>query len=321
MNYYGSIDIGGTKVRMGLITADGTIAFHKMILTPVEKPWGEILTYINKSFETMLREAMVTYTQIYGIGIGCPGTFDLKREVISFAPNLKWRNIPIKSHCELLFPVPIWFENDTNLSTLGVAHFGEGRGIDNIIGMFIGTGIGGGIIIDKKLYVGSSGSAGEIGHIIIQEHGPRCSCGSRGCLEAVASTTAIYKRIRRMYARLGKTSPLYTHFASSKNRTYAVAQAYNSGEPAAVKVVDSACHSIGTTLVNLIHILAPDMIVLGGGLYELIGTAIIEKAASIIRKTAMPGTCEQVKVIGTALGENAPLLGGAALVKMNLFTV
>ena len=320
MKYYGGIDIGGTKVRMGLINSEGIVVLQRLVLTPVKKPWQEILTYISDSFTKMLKEARIQYKQVYGIGIGCPGTFNNKREVISFAPNLQWRNIQIKSYCDTLFSVPIWFENDTNLSTLGVAHFGEGRTADTIIGIFIGTGIGGGIIINKRLYIGSTGGAGEVGHIIVQENGPRCSCGSRGCLEAIASTRTLYEKIHRLYARSDKHSNLYKTFTAEKNKTHAIAQAYKSGEPTAVKAVDKAFHSLGTALVSLIHLINPDMIVIGGGLFESLGNIIIEKAMVVVRQNAIPGTFENVQVIGTTLGENAPLLGGAALVKMNVLS-
>jgi len=248
---YGGIDIGGTKVRMGLVDHNGRIVFRKMFLMPKHKSWEEILEMVVTFFSDMLHEARFSFHRLYGIGIGCPGTFDYKREVISFAPNLKWRDIPIKSFLEERMPVPLWLENDTNLSTIGVAEFGEGKDAKSLIGIFIGTGIGGGIILDRELLIGSTGGAGEIGHIIVKENGPRCHCGNRGCLEAIASTRAIYERIYRQYARQYKGRDIFLDYKNNANKSQAIKLAYYSGEPIAVKLINQAFFSLGMGMISL----------------------------------------------------------------------
>ncbi|MFC1731538.1 ROK family protein, partial [candidate division KSB1 bacterium] len=316
----GGIDIGGTKIRMGLVDSRGRVFFHKMFLTPVRKPWENTLDLLVNNFHEMIGEADTSYADLSGIGIGCPGTFDKTRENIRFAPNLEWRNIPIKAYLNDRFPVPVFFENDTNLSTLGVANYGEGRGKKTIIGIFIGTGIGGGIIVDKELFIGSTGGAGEIGHMVIRENGPKCHCGNRGCLESIASTSAIYDRIHRQYRRRYKQTETYADFTANANKSLAVRKAYYSGEKTAAAIIEDAFSSLGMGLVSLINLFNPDMIVLGGGLMEALGEVILEKTVSVVKESAMPGTYEKVQIVKTRLGDDAPIVGGAALVEHYLKT-
>jgi glucokinase len=316
-SYYGCIDIGGTKVRLGMVDKNGTVKSRQMFLTPSKEPWNVVLEQVANQFIGMLEESGTSFEQIPGIGIGCPGTFDTNREIISFAPNLNWRNIPIKNFFEKRFPVPVWLENDTNLSTLGVSVYGEGKSSDTLIGIFIGTGIGGGIIIDKKLFAGATGGAGEIGHLIVRENGPECYCGSKGCIEAIASTRSIYEKLSQSFAnrKMGQENDIFQH---TENKSLAIKQAYMSGDTEAVSIIDEAFTSLGTGLVSLINVINPDMIVFGGGLAEALGEVIIARSSEVVRNQAMPGTFEKVSIVCTALGENAPVLGGAALVEMNL---
>jgi len=314
-HFYGSIDIGGTKIRLGLVDTKGRITARHMLLTPVKKTWQDILDIVVQSFSSVLHDNNVSYNSILGVGIGCPGTFDTKRETISFAPNLHWRNIPIKKFLSERFPVDVWLENDTNLSTLGVSAFGEGRGVSSMIGIFIGTGIGGGIILDKRLFIGSTGAAGEIGHMVVKLNGPKCSCGNRGCLESIASTSSIYAKIKRLYGRLYKKSEIYENFAANSNKSLAIKQAFESGEKAAVKTVHDAISTLGMGIVSLINLFNPQMVVLGGGLVETLGDVIIDRTIRVVKEFAMPGTCEEVQIIRTNLGDDAPIVGGAALIR------
>ncbi|MFC1477337.1 ROK family protein [candidate division KSB1 bacterium] len=315
---YGSIDIGGTKVRMGLVASNGQVVFRKMFLTPVKKQWQQVLDSIVVNFNDMLKETGIPYKAMPGIGIGCPGTFDLNREIIGFAPNLHWRDIPIKKFLSEKFPVPVWLENDVNVSTLGVARFGEGRSVDSLVGIFIGTGIGGGIILNKTLFIGNTGGAGEIGHMVVRQDGPQCQCGNNGCLEAITSTRAIYERIKRSYLKHYKGTETLENYLSNANTSLAVKFAYNSGEPNAVRLVDKALYSLGQGIVNIINVLNPQMVVLGGGLVQTLGNVIVTKAVKAVKELAMPGTFESVEIVASSLGDDAPIVGGAALVKQHL---
>lgn len=311
---FGAIDIGGTKIRMGLVDRFGSVLFRKMFLTPLKKNWTGIMDLTVDFFLEMVKEAKVPFKNILGVGIGCPGTFDVNRERISFAPNLNWRNVPIKEYIQKKMVVPVWFENDTNLSTMGVSAFGEGRKKETLIGIFIGTGIGGGLILNKKLFIGSTGGAGEIGHMIIKENGPKCHCGNRGCLESIASTRAIHNKINRTYTRLFKNTETLTDFRNNANKSQAIKRAYLSGEPNAVKIVDDAFHSLGLSMVSLINLLNPEIIVFGGGLAEALGEVITKEVIKTVKEKAMPGTYEKVTITCTSLGEDAPIVGAAALV-------
>jgi len=317
-HFYGCIDIGGTKIRLGLVDRNGRVVFRKMFLTPVRESWDAVIDLLLENFKDMLRDAGISFKQLPGIGVGCPGTFDAARETISFAPNLNWRNIPIKEYLSERLPVPVWLENDTNLSTLGVAHFGEGRSKNSLLGIFIGTGIGGGIILNKELFTGSTGGAGEIGHMVVRQNGPKCSCGNRGCLESIASTRAIYGRLHASYMKHHRNNDVYADFIANANKSLAVKLAYNSGEPVAVKVVNEALFTLGMGIVSLINILNPEMIVLGGGLSEALGDVMLERVSGTVTRHAMPGTFEKVQIVRTCLGDDAPIAGAAALVKYHM---
>ncbi len=315
---YIGIDIGATKIQFGIIEEEGNILKQDMILTPVEKPWDFTLDKLIEKFVKVLKKNDIDQNNICGIGIGCPGTFDRDRKTIAFAPNLKWNDVPIKKYLEKHINLPIWLENDTNISALGVSEYGEGRGTDSLVGLFLGTGIGGGIILDGTIYKGNTGGAGELGHIVVNTRGPKCGCGNKGCLEAYASTISIYRRIKNCYERNFKGKKLFKEFRDNENRTDAIARAYESGEKHAVKILNRSFFFFGVGVANIITIFNPEMVVIGGGLSTRLNDIIIDNVNKAVKQWAMPGTFEKVKIIRTKLGGKAPLLGGAALVKMSL---
>ncbi len=304
-------------MRLGLVSRDGQVITRRMFLTPEEKKWELVLNEVTDRFVIMLDEFGTSFDSICGVGVGCPGTFDSRRECISFAPNLQWRNVPIKRYLNSKFPVPVWLENDTNLSTLGVSTFGEGSSSNILIGIFIGTGIGGGLILENKLFTGATGGAGEIGHMVVQENGPLCYCGSKGCIEAIASTRTLYDRVSAVISQHHEESGFHA-FTKNDNKSSALKDIYMSGDPEAVQIIDDAFTVLGSGLVSLINVINPDMIVFGGGLAEALGDIIVERTSEVVRAQAMPGTFEEVSILCTKLGEDAPILGAAALVSTKL---
>ncbi|MCP4728066.1 MAG: ROK family protein [bacterium] len=315
---YIGIDIGATKIQYGIIDIEGKIIKQDMILTPVDKQWSFTLDKLVEKYNKILEKLGLDDGNIYGIGIGCPGTFDSDRRNISYAPNLKWNDVPIKDYLEERIRLPIWLENDTNVAALGVSEYGEGKGTESLIGLFLGTGIGGGIILNGKIYSGKTGGAGELGHIVVNSKGPRCGCGNKGCLEAYASTTSIYNRIKNNYERNFKGQKLFKYFRDNENKTDAIVKAYESEEKHAMKILNEAFFYFGIGVANIITIFNPEMVVFGGGLAGKLQNIILENVNRAVKQWAMPGTFESVKIIRTKLGGKAPLLGGAALVRNNL---
>ena len=266
----------------------------------------------------MLNGINLKLTDLSGIGIGCPGTLDRKREIIFYAPNLGWKNVNIKEYLKSRVNIPVFIENDTNLSTLGISYFGEGKNSEILVGVFIGTGIGGGIVINGKLFTGHSGTGGEIGHIVIDKNGTRCGCGNYGCLEATASRSAIFKNIIKELKANTKNENHKKELDEVKDETLFIKTNYLNKEPITVEIVNKAAIDIGIAVSNIMNILNPDRFVFGGSLIDALGEYIIPLIKKTALSMAMPGSKEDVRFESTVLGDTAPLLGSAALVISNL---
>jgi glucokinase len=196
---------------------------------------------------------------------------------------------------------------------------GAARGARDALGLFWGTGIGGGLIIDGKLYHGSSKNAGEIGHMIIQTDGPRCGCGRRGCLEAMASRSAMTRDIHKAIRRGKKTSIAKLIESNSENiPSNALRRAYQGGDELVVKIVDRAARYIGIAVGSLVNVLGPEVVVLGGGVIEAFGQALIDRIDKIARKTAFEFAIKDVRMIKAALGDDAGMIGAALLARQRL---
>ena len=255
--------------------------------------------------------------QIVGVGIGAPGAVDFESGTVIFAPNLDgWKDVPLKKALEKQLSVPVFVENDANIGVLGV-HVAELKAKPkNVVGIFVGTGIGGGFIINGELYNGFNHTAGEIGHMVIDINGPKCGCGNRGCFEAVASRTAIFQRIKAG-VKDGEKTLLTEMLGDSLDdmRSGDLRKAIRRGDKFVSKVVEQVAECIGIGVSNLVNILGPDVVVLGGGVIE----ALEDEMAAIITKTAkdhaMPGTMKGVEIVTSKLGDNAGITGAAVLAR------
>ncbi len=313
MHYIG-IDLGGTKILAGVFTSEGEIIEKKLILTKRKRHWKEIGCEVVQCVKDVVKSIGLELSDIKGIGLAVPGTLDKEREKILLASNFGWKNIPFKEFIYSKINIPIKMENDANASTLGVSYFGEGKTASSLVGIFVGTGIGSAIIINKELYVGYRGTAGELGHMIIDINGYKCGCGSRGCWEAHASRIAIYRKIDEYIKNKGDNSEAGKLFRSIKNKGKAVKEGYKMGLDVVREAVDESSHFLGVGLGSIMSMINPEMIALGGGIINDLG----EYMMPVIRKTAIEyaisGSTENVKIIQTKLGSNAGIIGAAALV-------
>ncbi|MFC1562941.1 ROK family protein [candidate division KSB1 bacterium] len=311
--YYVGIDLGGTKILVGVFTKEGKIIKKKMIMTPREKPWEEIGNEIVKCIKDVVKSVSLDVSDIKGIGLAVPGTLDIKRETILLASNFGWKNIPFKEFIYSKINIPVKMENDVNVSTLGVSYFGEGKGVSSLIGIFIGTGIGAGIIINGELYIGYNGTAGEFGHMLIDIDGYKCGCGTRGCWEAQASRTAIYRIIDEHIKKEGKNTEVGRFFSEIENKGKALIEGYKMGLDVVREAVDESSRFLGIGLGSIMSMFNPEMIALGGGIIDDLG----EFMMPVIRKTAVEyaiyGSAEGVKIIHTKLGSDGGIIGAAAL--------
>ena len=228
--------------------------------------------------------------------------------------------MPLKAKLEANLSIPTFVDNDVNVGTLGESAFGAGQGVKNLVGIFVGTGIGGGIILDGKLFHGVNKTAGEVGHMIVKANGPQCGCGSFGCLEAVASRTAITRDLQKAILKKGKKSIL-TKLNGGKLdqiRSQAIAKAVKRGDKPTIKVMQRAGKYLGISVASIVHFLNPEMIVLGGGVIEAMGDSLLDPIRRSAAKYALPTTLDGVQIVEATLGDNAGVIGASVLARQRL---
>ena len=249
--------------------------------------------------------------KLAGVGAGVPSAISADGIAVN-APNLKWENVPVVKALRKHIPVPVAAENDCNMGTLGEYAFGAGKGAKSLVGFFMGTGLGGGLIRNGELLRGENRLAAELGHIVVQHGGRLCGCGRHGCLEAYASKVGMAGRLAHEVFFKGRKSSLLEmcegNFASIKSSD--LAAAYNAKDEVAVEVVNEAADYLGIGVASMITIFGPNAIILGGGVFEALGKELIDR----VRKTARdytfpPPSFRDTKIALASLGDNAVALG------------
>ena len=312
-DYVVGVDMGGTKILAAIIGSNGQIVSRFKAMTRADKGAGEVIHRVAGCIFESIKKANLDYTQIRAIGIGAPGVIDSKTGVVIYAPNLRWTNVGLKTALENQINIPVTVDNDVNLGTLGEQALGAGRGVDNLVGIFVGTGIGGGIILNGKLFYGANRTAGEIGHVILKPDGPRCSCGNRGCLEALASRTAISRYVRKAITQQGKKSILPELNGGSLDlvRSGALAKAVKRGDKVTAKAIQRAQYYLGIGVATVIGLVNPQVVVLGGGLIEAMGEDFVSEVYTIAAELALPNAMNGVEVVSASLGDDAGVIGAA----------
>jgi glucokinase len=261
----------------------------------------------------LINELDLDESNISAVCLGVPGAANPITGRIAFAPNLGIRNFMMKDKLQALIPFPVLIENDVNLGALGIKRFGVGKKSRNMLVVFVGTGIGGAILIDGKIYRGSNFVAGEIGHMIIEENGPLCGCGKKGCFEAIASRSAIAKNILKDI-KSGKKS-IITKLVKSEERikSGALAKAIKEDDKVVVKHISQACETIGRVLASVSNLMNFDMIVLGGGLIEALERFMLPIIKTSFIEHVMEESGKGVKIVTARLGDEAAIFGGIPL--------
>ena len=319
-DYVVGVDMGGTKILAAVINAKGEIVQQAKRATKPKKGPEEVIERITRCIREAIDSAELKPSQIRAIGIGSPGPLDPETGVIIFAPNLGWSNVPLKAKLEANLSIPTFVDNDVNVGTLGEYAFGAGRGVKNLVGIFVGTGIGGGIILDGKLFHGVNKTAGEVGHMIVEAKGPRCGCGNFGCLEAVASRTAITRDLQKAILKKGKKSKLTELNGGNLDliRSKAIARAVKQGDKPTIKVVQRAAKYLGISVASIVHFLNPEMVVLGGGVVEAMGDSLLDPIRHAAAEYALPTTMDGVQIVAATLGDNAGVIGASVLARERL---
>lgn len=309
---YGAVDLGGTKILSLAVDANGEVLGEDLRPTEAHEGPGAVLRRIADSVSAAVRAAGPG-RRLAGAGVAAPGPIDFERGMVADAPNLPgWHNVPVAAQLGDLLRCTAVLENDANAAAYGEFRLGAGRGVRHLVYLTVSTGVGGGLVLDGRLYRGANGAAGELGHIPLTQNGPLCGCGAHGCLEQLASGTAIARRAREVLGRNG--APLLARLVAGGTDVSAevVHQAALQGDLDAREVIDAAGRHLGAGLVAFVNIFNPDVIVIGGGAAK-IGPMLLEPALAEMRARAFRIAREHVRVVPAELGDRAGALGAAML--------
>ena len=311
-------DLGGTKILAALYDSEFyAISRQRERIRGAE---GQIagMDAIGDLIERALEDTTIKPQDLGGIGIGCPGPLDLEAGTIIEAPNLGWKNVHVRGILEERFGCPVTVINDVDAGVYGEYSFGAAKGARCVIGVFPGTGIGGGCVYEGRILRGARSSCMEIGHIQVASDGPRCGCGRWGCLETVASRLVISARVAAVAYR-GNAPYIYEHYGTNvaNIRSRALAEAIKAGDTAVQEIVVAAAEQLGTAMGDLVNLLNPDVIVLGGGLVDAMPEIFVSGAAEAANRRCMPGFENTFKVVPAQLGDDATIMGAAAWAQAN----
>jgi len=312
------VDVGGTKIAGGLVTVSGKVIAREKQSTPPQAKPKKIYNVLADIIDDLLQKNKTKLDNIYGIGVGIPGLVDPNNRIL-ITPNINLSHYPLALKLKKKFKVKVFLGNDVNLGLLAEYWLGVAKNFHYIVGLFPGTGIGGGVILHGELFTGPHGAAAELGHMIMDREGPPCSCGNRGCLEALASRWAIERDIRQAIKNGQKsiiTKLTNGHLNVIKSKV--LKQALKHKDPLVTRIMQNAASVLGEACLSLRHIFNPELIVLGGGVMEACGNFILP----IVRKT-MEGDpffakFDNCRVVQSLLKDDAVILGAVALVKNNL---
>lgn len=317
------IDVGGTKLLAGVVDADWKILSMVKKATKGEAGVEAVVKRVARVARDAAREAGIRLADIAGICSAAPGALNPDDGIVRHAPNLPgWEDIPFaRLLSEALSGVPVFIENDGNLGTLGEHALGAAAGYRDVIGYWVGTGVGGGLILDGKLWRGAHKTAAEIGHTTVLADGPVCGCGRRGCLESVASRTALERDVWAGI-RAGRESivpEIMARDGRDRLTSGVLAEAYEKRDPLVYEVIGRTQYYLGLSVASALNFIDPEIVVVGGGVAEALGEAYLEP----IRRVAYQYTLNQrdaraIPIVGAKLGDNAVMLGAAVYARQRL---
>lgn len=310
------IEFGAEATHIGVSDLKGNLINQRSIPV-VDGDAIDRIKGIAVAVQDVLSERNIPIEKVLGIGVGVPGLVDRKRGLSRKSPNLGWENIKVKDIFEEVLPMPVLIENNVRCMALGEQFFGHGRQVDDMILFHVGVGIGCGIIIGGRVFHGSSEGAGEIGHTAVDINGPQCSCGKRGCLEALASGRAIAERARMLlkdHAKIADDMALNTSDITARS----VSLAAQAGNLVAASILNDAGYYLGIGVANLINLFNPQMVVLHGGVLSS-GQMILKPLLEAVASHVFSDRAGDVDIRLSAYGDELGVMGGCALVLQELF--
>lgn len=314
------VDVGGTSLFAVVTSSKGKVLGERRRKTHAEEGAGAVLERVVGTIQQAMAEAGVKAKDLRAVGIGMPGPLNPVTGVVYHAPNMgpTWNNTPVAAYLSEQLGCPAFLDNDVNVGAVGEHALGAARGCDNAVAIFVGTGIGGGIILDGELYRGQRYTAGEVGHTILLADGPLCGCGRRGCAEALASRTAIEREIRSAIAA-GRES-VVPHLLEEGGRTAissgVLGDALDQGDALTQEVMSQAEYYMGLLVSNVVNLLDPQAVVLGGGVVERLGAAYVDAVREVAEQFYLnQQDKEQIRIVESELKDYAGVLGAAMLAK------
>lgn len=310
------VDLGGTKMLTVLFDSHFKVIASEKSKTDSSAGKKRFIKILNESIQNVIEDGRCIPKHILGIGIAVPGVVNHQTKAIVSCPNLPFlKNFPLTALLKKHWKAKVIIENDVNAGLFGEFQFGAAKGFSQVVGIFPGTGIGGALILDGKLYRGATGAAGEIGHIMIDPFGPSCGCGKNGCLEALAGRVAIASEASVL--ALKQKAPHLFELAGtdvSKVKSRILKKAIQSGDKSVEKLVRSKARLLGQSMATVVNLLNPELIVLGGGLVEAMPEIFVKESRTAMHEFAMTSLASKVKVVAAQLGDYAVAKGAAKLV-------
>jgi glucokinase len=307
-NFVIGIDLGGTKINGALADLNGKVLSKYTIPTNASEGEQAVLGRIFEVIEKVIESSNKSVEEIKTIGIGSPGPLDAKAGIVITTPNLPFRDFQLVKPITEKFNIPAYLDNDANVAAIGEYMLGAGKGTTNMVYITVSTGIGGGAILNGNIYRGSTSNALEVGHTTIVPDGPRCNCGNYGCIEAIASGTAIARQAREAIAAGVQTS-LSSYEVVTSYEVYKEAQ---GGDEAARDILDRSFNYLGIAVANIIASFDPDMFVIGGGVSQM-GAVLFDKVQLVVNKRCFKSMAEHCRIVPAGLGTDAGVMGAVAL--------
>jgi glucokinase len=300
------VDLGGTNLRTALLSPDGEVLDRQKEATQAIEGWKSVVSRLTRNVQQLQVVARKKGITVAAVGVGAPGVIQMNKGIVVKSPNFPdWNNLPLKEELEGVLGIPVSIENDANAAALGEQWRGAGRGIESMILLTLGTGVGGGIVLNSQIWQGADGMAGEIGHMTLFPDGRQCGCGNNGCLEMYASARGIVQSYREALDG-GGAAP------AAELTSEQIYQAARDGEPVARRVMKDMGRMLGIGIANLINIFNPQMIVLGGGVKDAWDLFIGATREEIMRR-AFQVPAERTKIVPSLLGDDAGMIGAAAV--------
>lgn len=304
------VDLGGTKIMAGVVAADNQILGRGKRNTPAKEGGPAILATMLECVDEALEQAGLSRGDVVAAGIGSPGPLDVDAGVILYSANLNVKDFPIGPELSAALGVPVRVNNDVRVGGYGEYVLGAGRGHSDVLSAFVGTGIGGCLILGGKIVQGATNNAGEIGHIVVKAGGPRCGCGANGCMEAYASKTAIANRLVK--ASKKRSCPLGEKIQrKGRLKSGDLAEAVRAKDEVAVREVERAAFYLGLGLGGLVNVFGPQVVVIGGGVTHALGRPFLDMIEASARAQILVDPKKVIKFAQASLGDDAGVLGAS----------